>query len=133
MKFLLIFLIFGTILLGSEYSVVISKKTTISSLSVQQIKELFLNKRRMIDDIKITPINLVGQDDSRVTFETVVLGMDRNHLNSYWIKQHYQGVSPPLTQPSFESIKAFIENVEGALGYIPSSMVNAKVRVLYEF
>lgn len=133
MKFLLALLSFGTILFGSGYSVIISKKTAISSLSTQQIKELFLNKRRMIDDIKITPINLVGQDDARVTFETVVLGMDRNHLNNYWIKQHYQGISPPLTQPSFESIKAFVENVDGALGYIPSSMVNAKVRVLYEF
>lgn len=133
MKFIILLLIIGSVLLGAQYSVVISKKIDISSLSSQQIRDLFLQKRRTVGNLKIIPINLVGQDSARTTFETVVLGMDRDHLNNYWIKQHYQGISPPLTQPSFESIKAFVENVEGALGYIPSSMVDAKVKTLYEF
>ena len=133
MKFIFLLLTIGTILFGAQYSVIVSKKIDISSLSSQQLRDLFLQKRRTIGNIKIIPINLVGQESARTTFETVVLEMNRDHLNNYWIKQHYQGVSPPLTQPSFESIKAFVENVDGAIGYIPSSMVDAKVKILYEF
>jgi len=79
------------------------------------------------------PVNLVGQDELRSKFESSVLGMDRNRLNAYWIKQHFQGVTPPLTQPSVESIKVFVQNVEGAIGYVPSSMVDNTVKAVYEF
>lgn len=79
------------------------------------------------------PLNLVGQEASRIAFETAVLNMDREQLNTYWIKQHFRGVTPPITQPSHESIKAFVQNVEGSIGYVPSSMVDNSLKVLYEF
>ena len=121
------------VLFGSQFSVIVSKKAPFSTLSTQQVRDIYLLKRHFVGDIKIIPINLVGQDVSRSEFESVVLGMDRNRLNDYWVKQHFQGVTPPLTQASFESIKAFVQNVEGAMGYLPSSMVDANVKVIYEF
>lgn len=90
-------------------------------------------KRHSVGDEKVIPVNVLGHDEVRSVFETRVLEMDRGRLNAYWIKQHFQGITPPLTQPSFESIKAFIENVEGSVGYLPSSMVDGKIKVIYEF
>ncbi len=130
------FVLTGTLIAllnGSEYSVVVSKNTPFSSLSRGQIKDLFLQKRHTINEFQIVPVNVLGHDDARTAFEAKVLEMDRSRLNAYWIKQHFQGVMPPLTQPSFESIKAFVENVDGAIGYLPSNMVDSKVRVVYEF
>ncbi len=118
---------------GGEYSVIASNKVSFSALSAQQIRDIFLHKRRTVGDQKIIPVNLVGQHPLRSTFESEVLEMDRNRLNAYWIKQHFKGVTPPLTQPSFESIKAFVQNVEGAIGYVPSVMVDSSVKVVYEF
>jgi hypothetical protein len=92
-----------------------------------------LQKRHTVGDQQIIPLNLVGQDPSRIAFENTVIGMERDRLNAYWVKQHFQGNSPPITQSSHESIKAFVQNVEGAIGYIPSSMVDNSVKVLYEF
>lgn len=133
MKAILFLMGLSIVLFGSQFSVIVSKKAPFSALSTQQVRDIYLLKRHFVGDIKIIPINLVGQDVSRSEFESVVLGMDRNRLNDYWVKQHFQGVTPPLTQPSFESIKAFVQNVEGAIGYIPSSMVDANVKVIYEF
>lgn len=121
------------VLFGSQFSVIVSKKAPFSTLSTQQVREIYLLKRHFVGDVKIIPINLVGQDESRSVFESAVLGMDRNRLNDYWVKQHFQGVTPPLTQPSFESIKAFVQNVEGSMGYLPSGMVDSTVKVVYEF
>lgn len=131
-KLLLITLLFGS-LSATEYSIIISKKITITEISAQQIRDIYLMKRHTVGNQKIIPLNLLGQDASRIAFENEILKMDRNRLNAYWVKQHFQGISPPITQPSHESIKAFVQNVEGAIGYIPSSQVDSTLRVIYEF
>ena len=131
----LILLIFGFVstLFAAQYSIVISKKTPLSAISTEQIRDIYLQKRHTIGDQKIIPLNLVGQEPSRIAFENAVIGMGRDRLNTYWVKQHFQGNSPPITQPSNESIKTFVQNVEGAIGYIPSSMVDGSLKVIYEF
>lgn len=133
MKKLLIISLLSGVLSAAEYSIIISKKISVTEISSQQIRDLYLMKRHTIGNQKIIPLNLVGLDDSRVAFENEILKMDRNRLNAYWVKQHFQGITPPITQPSHESIKAFVQNVEGAIGYIPSSMVDSTLKVIYEF
>jgi ABC-type phosphate transport system substrate-binding protein len=133
MKPLILIFIFFSTMFGAQYSMVISKKVSVSELTADQIRDVYLQKRHTIGDQKIIPLNLVGQEPSRIAFENAVIRMDRDRLNAYWIKQHFQGNSPPITQPSPESIKAFVQNVEGAIGYIPSSMVDNSLKVIYEF
>jgi len=133
MKPILVFLTLCSMLFGAQYSIIISKKVSVSTVTREQIRDIFLQKRHTLGDLKIIPLNLVGQEPSRIAFENAVLGMDRDRLNAYWVKQHFQGNSPPITQPSHESIKAFVQNVEGAIGYVPSSMADSSVKVIYEF
>lgn len=133
MKILLIISLLYGGLLSAEYSIIISKKVSLSETTSQQIRDVFLMKRHTIGNQKIIPLNLIGQDASRIAFENEILKMDRERLNTYWVKQHFQGISPPITQPSHESIKVFVQNVEGAIGYIPSSQVDSSVKVIYEF
>jgi hypothetical protein len=90
-------------------------------------------KLHYIDDVKVIPINASASAAIRQEFEKNVLRTDRQRLNNYWIKQHFQGISPPVTQPSLQSVKMFIKNVSGTIGYIPMDMVDPDVRVLYEF
>jgi ABC-type phosphate transport system substrate-binding protein len=133
MKTFLIISALYSILSASEYSIIISKKISVTETSSQQIRDIYLMKRHTIGNQKIIPLNLLGQEASRIAFENEILKMDRNRLNTYWVKQHFQGITPPITQPSHESIKAFVQNVEGAIGYIPSSQVDSNVKVIYEF
>ncbi len=123
----------SAVLMGSQYALIISKKSDVHALSTQQVKEIFMQKRHSIGNQRVIPLNLVGQHESRSLFESTVLGMDRDRLNNYWVKQHFEGVSPPLTQGSFESIKVFVQSVDGAMGYVPSSMVDNSVKAVYEF
>jgi ABC-type phosphate transport system substrate-binding protein len=133
MKLLLFLYLFWEMAAGAEYSVIVSKKTSLPNVTSQQIRDIFLMKRHAIGNQRIIPINLLGQDSSRIAFESAILKMDRDRLNAYWIKQHFQGITPPITQSSYESVKMFVQNVEGSIGYIPSSMVDSGVKVLYEF
>lgn len=131
-KLMIIGLLYGA-LYASEYSIIVSKKVSLSDATSQQIRDIFLMKRHAIGNQKVIPLNLIGQDASRIAFENEILKMDRERLNTYWVKQHFQGIAPPITQPSHESIKTFVQNVEGSIGYIPSSMVDSSVKVIYEF
>lgn len=133
MKAAIFFLCCAVLMNAEGLTVIVSKKTALPALTLSQVRDIFLQKRRSIGDQKMIPVNVLGQNEARGVFEAKVLGMDRNRLNAYWVKQHFQGITPPLTQPSFESVKSFVENVEGAIGYIPSSMVDERVKGLHEF
>ena len=133
MKALIVVLGLSVTLLGGQYALIVSKKSDVATLSTQQVKEIFLQKRHSVGNQRVIPLNLVGQHESRSLFESNVLGMNRDRLNNYWVKQHFEGVSPPLTQGSFESIKAFVQSVDGSMGCIPLSMVDNSVKAVYEF
>jgi hypothetical protein len=119
--------------MASDYVVVISRESPLNSLDRRTLKNVFLRKRSFGQDVRLFPVNVLGEDVARMSFEKLILGMDREELNRYWIKGHFQGLSPPPTQASFRSVKAFVERVSGAIGYLPTSMVGEDLKVLYEF
>lgn len=133
MRALSLIFIFSMTLTASEYAVITSSKSALTTLSSKQLKDVFMMKLHYIDDVKVIPINASASAAIRQEFEKNVLKTDRQRLNNYWIKQHFQGISPPITQPSMQSVKMFIKNVNGTIGYIPMDMVDPDVRVLYEF
>lgn len=118
---------------ASNISIVINKNSNISNLSKKEIRDVFLLNKQFINSTKVIPLNILGDSEIRSSFEKKIMEMDKEDINRYWIKKHFQGVTPPLTQQSFESIKLFILNVDGSIGYIPSSLVDKNVRVIYEF
>ncbi|MBU0631886.1 hypothetical protein KKA17_04505 [bacterium] len=129
----LLFLLFSLTLSASEFAVITSSKSSLTTLTSRQIRDIFMMKLHYIDDVKVIPINTSASASIRQEFEKNILQIDRQRLNNYWIKQHFQGISPPVTQPSIASIKMFIKNVEGTIGYIPKEMVDPDLKVLYEF
>ncbi|PHS59080.1 MAG: hypothetical protein COB17_00670 [Sulfurimonas sp.] len=118
---------------ASEYAVVVDKSVQINKLTQKQIRDIFMMKRHFVKDIKIVPVNISSSAKLRDEFEKKVLKINRVKLNRYWIKQHFQGISPPIIQSSDNSMRLFIQNVKGAIGYLPISAVNQELRILYEF
>ena len=133
MKILLLSLSLSMLLFSSEYAVVVSKNSQVMKLSKKQIKDIFLIKRHFIDKVKVVPINLSASSKVRNEFEKKILKINREKLNRYWIKQHFQGISPPVIQSSNKSMKLFIKNVDIAIGYLPILLLDSDLRVVYEF
>lgn len=131
MRFLLIFLLFTSILFGNEYVVIVNKN--MKKFSNAEIKAIFLKKITFVDDTKIVPINLGANDPIRIKFQEHLLHMSLQRLKSYWMKQHYLGHRPPLSMKSQESIKAFVNKVDGAIGYIDASNADQSIKVIYRW
>ncbi len=123
----------GCVLWGGDHVVVSSGKSGFRDLSKRALKDIYLKKKEFIDGRKVIPVNLSAQDPLRAKFEAEVLEMDREEINNYWIEQHYQGIRPPATQKSSKSLKAFVSNVEGSVGYLPKAENDELMRILYEF
>jgi ABC-type phosphate transport system substrate-binding protein len=116
-----------------EFVVIANKANAFDTLlSKQEIRRIYLKKRRYSGPFKLVPINLSPSDPLRKEFETALMGMSGRQLAAYWAKQHYQGHRPPLTMISVESVVAFVREVEGAIGYVPKEAVDGSVRVIYE-
>lgn len=119
--------------LAQEFAVVVAQDSVIATLDGERLKDIFLRHRNFEDGVRLVPVNLLGEDAARIEFETRVLMMDRDEINRYWISSHFQGVRPPATQASLQSIKAFVAQVDGAIGYLPRDLVDASLKVVYEF
>lgn len=121
----------STLLFADEYAVIANQK--MKELSVTQIKAVFLKKITVIDNISAVPVNLEARDPIREKFENEIVGMSFERLKSYWAKQHYLGKRPPVGMKSQESVKAFVKNVEGAIGYINADNIDNDIKVLYRW
>jgi len=133
LKIIISILLLNVSLLSAEYAVVINEKSEVSELSEKQIKDIFIMKRHFVNGVKVVPINMTSTSKLRTEFEKKVLKIDRDKLNIYWIKQHFHGISPPVVQSSDKSMKLFIKNVNGAIGYLPLSSIESGLKILYEF
>lgn len=133
MRAILFSLIIASSLFCGEYAAVVSKELSVGVLSKTYLKEVYLKKRGFLDEQKAVPINLPSGDPIRAHFEKSVLGMEMGDINEYWIEQHYKGKKPPFVQNSQESIKAFVKNMAGAIGYMEKSQVDDGLKIVYEF
>ena len=135
MRLLFLIALLGLVrgLSAQDYVVVVAKDSPITVDDAGKIREIFLKKRNFDNQTRVIPINLIGEERVRTEFETQVLQMNRDEINRYWITSHFQGVSPPTTQASLQSVKRFIQSVNGAIGYLPKDMVDANLKIIYEF
>ena len=121
------------VLSAQDYVVVVAKDSPITVDDAGKIREIFLKKRNFDNQTRVIPVNLLGEERVRKEFESEILQMNRDEINRYWITSHFQGVSPPTTQASLQSVKRFIQSVNGAIGYLPKDMVDAELKIIYEF
>jgi len=126
--FLLLFL---QILFAENLVVVAERHSDISALSTEQVRMIFLKKRRFWKTLKLHPLNLPPTEPLRQDFEKKVLHLSQGKLDAYWTKEHYLGVRPPYTLGSVNSTILYVKKVKGAIGYIPESKVDGGLKILY--
>ncbi len=113
--------------------VVTSKTNGMEPLSKKELRDLFLLKKKFVTQKKVVVVNLLASHPLRLSFEQHILEMNRNKLNAYWVKKHFQGITPPVSQASTQAMKKFLQNVENSIGYLPQHLLDDSLKVLYEF
>jgi len=102
-----------------------------TQLTVEQVAQIYLKKRRFWDDGKrIVAVNRDSGSAERARFVRRVLGQSAPQLVVYWNRQYFQGVLPPITLASDEAVKRFVAGEPLAIGYVHPRVVDGSVRVV---
>jgi len=116
---------------GNAIAVIVGEKSPIRHVSLDDLRELYLKRRRQWPNgDPVVPMNLPVGDPTRAAFSKLVLGRDPKQLLSYWDRQYYDGIRPPIVLPSASAVRAYVEADANAIGYVPASEAVGACRVL---
>jgi len=103
------------------------------NLSKQDIKAIFLDKKRFLNNQKILAMNYEYGNELRVCFEKSILEKSQKSLERYWRKAYYKGKKPPKIIKSIEMLFSYIESVSPSIGYIDANTtLKEDVKILFE-
>jgi ABC-type phosphate transport system substrate-binding protein len=115
-----------------QFVIVVNKQNQLAELSPGKLKTIYLRRiSRWPWGAEILPVDLVDDSGLRQEFSRSILGSTPEELAVYWIDQKVtRSVSPPLIARNPEAVKSAVASQAGAIGYIPITAVDARVKVL---
>ena len=113
-------------------AVVTHPSVGISRLNDEELEAIFLTNRHYWSGTRsIIPFNLPPHSEERVYFDQVVLRMDPDSVARFWLDRRVRSGSPPPRQaPDPAMVARLVAKLEGAIGYVPESLVAHDVRVV---
>jgi ABC-type phosphate transport system substrate-binding protein len=112
---------------------VVSSKSAVTTLSKNQITDIFLGKvRRFPDGTAAVAIDQADGSAARDEFYMRLAGKTAAQLTAYWSKIIFtgRGQPPPAVSDDIE-MKKLISANPAAIGYIDRSLVDDSVRVVF--
>jgi ABC-type phosphate transport system substrate-binding protein len=117
---------------GQDLAVIVNPENSIHSLDAADLEAIFTASRRYWSGSRaIVAFNLPAKSDPRVKFDRVVLHMDPDDAANYWIDRKVRGGTPPPRQvPDPMILVRLVEKLSASIGYVPSTHVSDKVKVV---
>jgi len=100
------------------------------NLSLEEVKEIFLAKKRFLKGKKILVMNYEHDHSLRHCFEKNVLKKSSRSLERYWQRVYYRGKRPPKVVKSKAMLVSYMQEIQPSIGYLekgeelPEYMVN---------
>jgi ABC-type phosphate transport system substrate-binding protein len=122
----------GVSVVRADIVAVVSSKSPITTLSKNQVIDIFLGKRtRFPDGSSAIPIDQSEGSAARVEFYTRFADMSPAQVKAFWSKIIFTGRGqPPRTVASSLEAKKLLIADPSTIGYIDQSLVDANVRVV---
>lgn len=113
---------------------VVSAKSAITTLSKNQVADIFLGKAtRFPDGTQAVPIDLIEGSATRDEFYLRFTGKSAAQLKAHWSKIIFTGRGqPPKAVANSAEIKQLLAANPNAIGYIDREMADASVKVVLE-
>ncbi len=116
-----------------ELVVIGDKNFPKNSLTKQEIRAIFLDKKRFIGEEKILVMNHRANHPLRQCFEKKILRKTKRSLERYWQKAYYLGKRPPKIISSTNMLFLYLDSVHPAIGYSDlNSTFDKNLTILYQ-
>ncbi|NOX09342.1 MAG: phosphate ABC transporter substrate-binding protein [Gammaproteobacteria bacterium] len=116
----------------ADIAVITNPATEIDSLTVKQIKSIFMvRNKKFPDGNSVIPVDQNAKNLIRIHFNKQILGRSESQIRAYWGKMIFSGKKkPPRIVGDDKEVKAYVSSTIGSLGYIDSSSIDDSVKVL---
>lgn len=115
---------------AEQWYVIISKSCTVENQTIS-IKNIYLKKQRFLGKCTLSPLNLSSKYPIRQHFTKEVLNVSQKSWTRYYNELHFKGIDPPHIVSSTQSMLKYLENIHGAIGYLPSSEINKETLEIF--
>jgi ABC-type phosphate transport system substrate-binding protein len=132
LRVLLLLIFIRLELFSIELVVIGDKNFPENNLTRQEVRAIFLDKKRFINEKKILVMNHKVSHPLRQCFEKNILKKTKRSLERYWRKAYYQGKRPPKIVSSEEMLFLYLDGVSPSIGYSDiNATIGREVTVLY--
>ena len=116
----------------AEVVVVMSARSSVSSLSKAQVSQIFLAKSAALPDgSRATPIDQTEGSAVRNDFYTRVAGKDAAQMRAYWSQLMFTGKAQrPKQLASDAAVVQAVAASPGTIGYVNAAAVDSSVKVV---
>lgn len=116
----------------SEVVLVVSPKSDVSSLTVQQVTDIFLGKAATFPNgVRVIPIDQQDGCSVREVFYHEYIGKTVEQVRTYWSKIVFTGKGyPPIEITSPDRVKRVVRDNPNYIGYIDRKAVDTSVKVV---
>lgn len=117
----------------ADIAVIVHPSSTVSSLSNEEIKRIFLGKIQSFPNGKMAvPINQDVDSPVRQVFNKVVCKKSKSQYKAYWSKLLFTGKgTPPADVGDSIEVKQLVSQNPNFIGYVDASVVDNSVRVVF--
>jgi ABC-type phosphate transport system substrate-binding protein len=116
----------------ADVVVIVSAKSHITSLTVEQTAKIFLGKTSNFpDDGDALPIDQAEGSAIRDEFYSKVVRKNSSQLSAYWARVIFTGDGrPPAILESSVAVRKAVAKNPNAIGYVDKSAVDKSVRII---
>jgi ABC-type phosphate transport system substrate-binding protein len=90
------------------------------------LKKIFLDKHGQ----SFVPVNLPPDHPLRRALADSIYNKNTQQLQNYWNQRYFHGIMPPYVLNSQEAVLQFVAKTPGAIGYIASCRIDARVKLV---
>ncbi|WP_035231817.1 hypothetical protein [Alcanivorax nanhaiticus] len=116
----------------ADVVVVVAKGSPITSLSENQLRQLYLQGSGRIAGNSVKALDLPEDSSTRKEFYLAAVGKTPAQMKSYWARMIFTGRgAPPRMVSGDRAMQVMLENNPELVGYLPGNQVSSGLKVLY--
>lgn len=122
-------------LAAADLVVVVNPRSGVDRLSRQDVVYLFMGRvRQLPSGVTAIPLDLAVDSPERVAFYRQLVNKETAEIRAYWTRLIFSGgARPPQAVDGAGELARLIANNTGAIGYLDRSLVDGRMKIVYEF
>ena len=107
-------------------SIIANSSFNKNSLTMPQVKDIYLGKMEVVDGVRIQPIDQ-KEETIKQDFLKKTLDMSPDDYKSYWVRRVFrEGGTPPSAKGSPEDVIKAVRDGKGSIGYVRDEDIKSK-------